>query len=144
MKLIIGSDHGGFELKQHIIEFLQAEGHEVVDLGTNSEDSVDYPDYAKAVVQRVIEEDTLGILLCGTGIGISIAANKQKGIRCANCTNETMASLARRHNDANILALGGRILGVELAKSIVRAFLEASFEGGRHERRVKKIGELNE
>lgn len=140
MNIYLGSDHGGFELKEALKPFLIEAGHHVMDQGTDSPASVDYPDYAKAVGEAVLaDEGSLGIVICGTGIGISIAANKIKGIRAALCSEEFSARMARRHNNANVLALGGRTTGVELAKSIVEVFLSESFEGDRHARRVQKI-----
>lgn len=140
MTIYLGSDHGGFELKEALKAYLADEAHLVIDQGTYSLDSVDYPDYAQAVGEAVLADDgSLGIVICGTGIGISIAANKLKGIRAALCSEEFSARMARRHNNANVLALGGRTTGVELAKSIVDAFLSAEFEGDRHARRVEKI-----
>ncbi|MFN3691389.1 MAG: ribose 5-phosphate isomerase B [Fervidobacterium sp.] len=145
MKIAIGSDHAAFELKEKIKEFLVNKGIEVVDCGTYSIESVDYPDYAKKVAEKVVSKECdLGILMCGTGIGMSIAANKIKGIRAALCTFPDMASYAIRHNNANILVLPGRLMGIELAKWTVEAFLNSTFEGGRHERRVKKIEELEQ
>jgi len=121
--IFIGSDHGGFDLKNEIINFLQNDLKiEVKDLGCYSKDSVDYPDIAKIVCDEVLKNNATGILLCGTGIGISIAANKINGIRCALCSNEYSAMMAKKHNNANVLALGGRVIGPELAKSIVKAF----------------------
>lgn len=138
--IFIGSDHGGFELKNEIVNFLNNDLKiEVKDMGCYSKDSVDYPDIAKIVCDEVLKNNTIGILLCGTGIGISIAANKINGIRCALCSNEYSAIMAKRHNNANVLALGGRVIGAELAKSIVKAFLESDFDGGRHEKRLEKI-----
>lgn len=143
MKIGIGSDHGGYELKESIKEYLRDEGIEFVDYGTNSSESVDYPDFGKAVSDAVINKEVdRGILICGTGIGISITANRNKGIRCALCTDSYSARMTRLHNNANILALGGRIVGVGLALDIVRTFLETEFEGGRHERRINKIDEI--
>lgn len=140
MKIFIGNDHGAVNLKKEIIKFLVDQGYEVINLGVDEEKSVDYPEYGKLVARKVLEnEGALGIVMCGTGIGISIAANKVPGIRAALCTNEYMAEMARRHNNANILALGGRVIGPELAKNIVKAFLNASFEGGRHQRRIDMI-----
>lgn len=137
MKIALASDHGGFELKEKIEEHLQQQGVEVVDLGCHTEESVDYPDYGKACGEAVVRGDAeRGIVVCGTGIGISIAANKVKGIRCALCTSLFMAEMARKHNNANVLALGGRILETELALSIVDVWLSTEFEGGRHQRRV--------
>jgi ribose 5-phosphate isomerase B len=140
MKIYLGSDHGGFELKEVIEKYLIEEGYEVEDLGTHSEDSVDYPDFGIKVGEVVVkEEDSIGIVFCGTGIGISIAANKVKGVRCALCSNVFSAEMAKKHNNANVIALGGRVTGKDLGKRIVKAFLEEKFEGGRHSRRVNKI-----
>ncbi|MBG0763550.1 MAG: ribose 5-phosphate isomerase B [Tissierellales bacterium] len=140
MKIYLGSDHGGFELKEVIEKYLIEEGYEVEDLGTHSEDSVDYPDFGIKVGEAVVkEEDSIGIVFCGTGIGISIAANKVKGVRCALCSNVFSAEMAKKHNNANVIALGGRVTGKDLGKRIVKAFLEEKFEGGRHSRRVNKI-----
>lgn len=140
MKIALGADHAGFPLKEKIKEFLLSKGYEVIDMGTHSTESVHYPDFAKKVALAVQRgEADRGILVCGTGIGMSITANKFKGIRAALCTNEYMARMSRRHNDANVLCLGERVLGVELALSIVEAWLEEEFEGGRHEVRVKLI-----
>lgn len=136
----IGSDHGGYELKEEIKLLLEELGIEYRDFGTNSKESVDYPEYGKKVAQGVVGGDVdLGIVICGTGIGISLAANKVSGIRCALCENTYSAKMSRRHNNANMLALGGRVLGVDLAKEIVKTWLSESFEGGRHERRVNMI-----
>ena len=123
---------------------LEQEGYTVIDCGTNSEESVDYPDYAKACAEKVLSKEAdLGIVLCGTGIGISIAANKIKGIRCGLCTNTTMARLTREHNDANILALGQRTTGIETCKDIVHTFIKTPFSNGeRHKQRIEKISEL--
>ena len=141
MKIALGADHAGFELKEKIKEYLLKKGGiEVIDKGTNSKESVDYPKYGHAVANAVVSKEVdFGILVCTTGVGISIAANKIKGIRAANCTNTTMARLSRQHNDANILALGARIVGDVLALDIVDEFLSASFEGGRHQKRVDQI-----
>lgn len=140
MKIAIGNDHAGVEFKNKIMQELRSKGYEVVNVGTDTLDSVDYPDIAKEVSEKVINgEVNFGILICGTGIGISIAANKIKGIRAALCHNEYTAKQARLHNDANILALGARVIGDELGKAIVKTFLNTEFEGGRHARRVSKI-----
>ncbi len=140
-KIAIGCDHAALDLKLEIIKHLQ--GFEINDLGTHTKDSVDYPDFAKAVAVEVASKRAdLGILICGTGIGMEIAANKVKGIRAANCVNTTMAHYTRNHNDANILCIGARIVGLALALEIVDAFLSAQFEGGRHQKRVDKIMEL--
>ncbi len=140
----IASDHGGFALKQVLAEFLRAQGHKVLDLGTGSaEVSVDYPDFAAkmAVLFREQKPD-YGVLLCGTGIGISIAANRFPELRCALCHDATTARLARQHNDANILALGGRVVGTEVAKDCLNIFLDTAFEGGRHAARVTKLRDM--
>lgn len=135
----IGCDHAALDLKNIIIRQLEERGLTVTDHGTYTPESCDYPDIAHDVAQAVEKENGTGILLCGTGIGMSMAANHHKGIRAALCTTELHAKLARRHNDANILCLGARMTGVELAKTIVEAFLTTGFEGGRHKRRIDKI-----
>ncbi len=135
--IAIGSDHGGFQMKKELMLYLESKGIEVKDYGTYSEDSCDYPIYAKAVSKAVANgEAEKGILVCGTGIGMSIAANKIKGIRASSVTNEYSAEFTRRHNDLNVLCLGGRTLGIEIAKRIVDIFIETPFDGGRHEVRV--------
>lgn len=145
MKIGIGSDHGGLNLKEDIKKYFDEQNIEYIDYGTNSTDSVDYPDYGKKVAEAVVNKEVdRAIVICGTGIGISIAANKVKGIRCALCGDTYSARMSREHNDANILALGGRVLGVDLAMEIVATWLLAEFQGGRHERRVKKICEISE
>lgn len=137
MKIALAADHGGFELKEKIKKHLQQKGIDVLDLGCHTEESVDYPDYGKACGEAVMRGDAeRGIVICGTGIGISIAANKVKGIRCALCTSLFMAEMSRKHNNANMLALGGRILETGLALDIVDVWLATEFEGGRHQRRV--------
>lgn len=142
MRIAIGNDHAGPSLKKELISFLENEGHEVINFGTDGHESVDYPDFAKAVSNAILNKEAdLGILICGTGIGISIAANKISGIRAAVVTNELCARLARQHNNANILALGARIVGLDLAKACVKEFLNAKFEGGRHLIRVNKLEE---
>lgn len=142
MQVVIGNDHAGVSLKNDIIEFLKNEGYDVLNCGTDSTASVDYPDIAKKVAAQVLERNIPGILICGTGIGISIAANKIPGIRAALCDNSFTARLAREHNDANILALGARITGTGMALEIVKTFLNTAFLAGRHQRRVDKIGTL--
>lgn len=143
MKIGIGSDHGGYDLKEIIKEHLKSEGIEVIDYGANSGESVDYPDYGQKVGEAVVSgECDRGIVLCGTGIGISIAANKVKGVRCALCSDPFSAKMARMHNDANVISLGGRVLGDALAKDIVDSWLKSEFEGGRHERRINKIADI--
>lgn len=145
MKIAIGSDHAGYDLKETIKNYLIEKGYEVIDKGTNSKESVDYPIFAESVAETVAKgEADKGIVICGTGIGISISANKVKGIRAALCANEYMVRMARKHNDANVLALGARVLGVDLALSIVETFLNTEFEGGRHERRVHLIHNIEQ
>lgn len=140
--IYIGCDHGGFELKNSIIAHLTENGADVVDCGTYTTDSVDYPDIANEVCDKVLAQRGVGILVCGTGVGMSIAANKRKGIRAALCGDTFSARMTRMHNDSNILCLGQRVTGFGLANDIVDAFLNAEFEGGRHERRVNKINEI--
>ena len=143
MKLAISSDHGGFELKEALVAFLKERGHEVSDLGTTTPAPVDYPEYALKVAKAVASaEFERGIILCGTGIGVSIMANKVKGIRCALCHDIYTARISREHNDANVLALGGRILKKELACDILETWLNTNFEGGRHQRRIEQIAEF--
>lgn len=143
MKIGIGSDHGGFELKEIVREHLENLGVEAVDFGTYNKDSVDYPEYGKTVAQAVANKEVeRGIVICGTGIGISIAANKVKGIRCALCGDTYSARMSREHNNANMLALGARVLGVGLALEIVDSWMKAEFQGGRHENRVNKISDI--
>ena len=141
MKLVIGNDHAGVEFKEKLVKALEERGHEVINVGTDSLESVDYPDIAVLVGEKVLDgEAKFGILICGTGIGISIAANKIKGIRAALVHNEFTAKLARLHNDANVIALGARVIGDELGLACVETFINTEFEGGRHARRVGKIG----
>jgi len=143
MKIALASDHGGFALKEAIKEHLTKKGYEILDLGTNSEESVDYPKYGKACGEAVASgQAQRGIVCCGTGIGISIAANKVKGIRAAVITNKYMAEMTKRHNDANIIALGGRVLEADYAIELVDLWLETEFEGGRHQRRVDMLNEM--
>jgi len=140
MKYFIGTDHAGFEVKPFVIEYLQKKGIEVEDLGTYSSESVDYPDYAHKVAEAVLANPgTMGILICGSGIGMSLAANKHKGIRAALCHDHYTASMSRRHNNANILCFGARIVGKGEIESILEGWLNSEFEGGRHQRRVEKI-----
>lgn len=143
MKVAIGCDHGGFNLKREILQYLTEQGITYEDFGTHSAESVDYPDYALKVAEAVkTGQADRGILICGTGIGIGIAANKIPGIRAALCHDTFSAKASRQHNNANILTLGERIIGPGLAKEIVAAWLTTEFEGGRHERRVEKIGQI--
>jgi len=140
MKMIMGSDHGGLALKNAVAEHLKERGYEIVDVGTYTDESVDYPVYGRKAAEAVASgEAPMGIVCCGTGIGISLAANKVKGIRCAVATNTYMAEMTKRHNNANMLALGGRVLSNEEAIAIVDAWLDAEFEGGRHQRRVDML-----
>jgi ribose 5-phosphate isomerase B len=140
LKIAVASDHGGFEYKEKLLPFINEMGHETEDFGTADEKSVDYPDFAFALCEKVASgEFDRGILICGTGIGMSIAANKVKGIRCALCSESFSAKLSREHNDANVLALGGRTVGLEIAKEIISVWLKTEFLAGRHQRRVDKI-----
>jgi ribose 5-phosphate isomerase B len=140
MKIVVGSDHRGFEVKRRITTVLQQMGHEVLDVGPGSRDSVDYPDFAFQVGLTVSEgRAQRGILICGTGIGMCIAANKVKGVRAAPCHDSITAEMSRRHNDANVLCLSADLLGEELIERMLRIWLETDFESGRHARRVEKI-----
>jgi ribose 5-phosphate isomerase B len=140
VKIALGADHGGYKLKEVIKEHLIRKGYEVEDFGTNSEASVDYPEYGKKVAEYVVEgKAKYGIIICGTGIGISIAANKVRGARAALCHNLWTTRLTREHNDANILAMGARVIGEGLALDMVDTFLTTEFEGGRHQNRIDKI-----
>ena len=140
MKIAIASDHGGFKLKQEIVKYLKDNGYDFTDFGTDSSDSVDYPDYAKPLATKVSAgEYDRGILICGTGIGMNIAANKVEGVRCAQVHDVYSAKLTRQHNDSNVIAMGERVIGPGLAVDIIDTWLKTEFEGGRHERRVKKI-----
>lgn len=138
--VLVASDHAGLELKNHLASFLEKHGYDVLDLGTGNNDSVDYPDYAHKAAACILDgKADAGVVICGTGIGISIAANRHKGIRCALCHNAEIARLARQHNNANLLALAGRFITPAEAEPVVTAFLETGFEGGRHENRILKI-----
>ena len=139
MKIIIGSDHAGFEMKEALKEWLQNTSLTLEDVGCLSDQSVDYPDYAHVVAHKVESEDSVGILLCGSANGVCITANKHQGIRAALCWNSEIATLARQHNDANIVCIPARFISLEQAKDIVHQFLNTSFEGGRHQNRVNKI-----
>jgi ribose 5-phosphate isomerase B len=142
--MVVGSDHAGFRAKEIIKKYLQDAGYTVDDMGTHSEESVDYPDFAKAVGERVAAGNgALGVLVCGTGIGVSIAANKVEGIRAALAHDSLTARRAREHNDANVIALGGKVVGDDEAIAIVQEFLSAEFAGGRHQRRIDKITEMD-
>ncbi|NLP10292.1 ribose 5-phosphate isomerase B [bacterium] len=145
MSIAIASDHAGFELKKAVVAYLERRRLEYLDLGVRSEERVDYPDYGYAAAQAVASgQCAMGIIICGTGIGISITANKVRGIRAALCCSEYMAEMARKHNDANMLALGGRVISPEMAEKIVDVFLQTDFEGGRHAQRVQKIHQLTQ
>jgi ribose 5-phosphate isomerase B len=140
MKFAIGSDHRGFQAKEHVKQFLAEMGHQVLDCGTHSDAPTDYPDYAVPVCKAIQDgKAERGVLLCGSGLGMSMTANKMRGIRAALCHDELTAEMSRRHNDANVLCLGGDLLGDELIRRIVEIWVRTNFEGGRHERRVKKI-----
>lgn len=143
MKIAFGCDHAGFDLKKTVVDHLKERGCEVLDLGTDSTASVDYPIYGARVGRAVASgEADLGVVICGTGIGISLAANKIPGIRCAAVSESLSAAFSRRHNNANVLSLGSRVIGPETAKLCVDAFLDSEFEGGRHQRRVQEILDL--
>lgn len=144
MKIAIGTDHAGVEMKNGLIEMMRAEGHEVTDHGTFTSDSVDYPDYAAAVGRSVADGDAdRGVLICGTGLGVAIAANKIHGVRAATCNDLFSARLCRAHNDANVVTVGARIIGPDLAEAVVKAFLGTDLDDGpRHRRRLDKINAL--
>jgi ribose 5-phosphate isomerase B len=145
MKIAIGNDHAATEMKFQIKEYLESKGYEVVNFGTDTNESCNYPEFGEAVARAVVgKEADLGILICGTGVGISLAANKVKGIRAAVCSEPVTARLSREHNNTNILAFGARIVGLEMAKSIVDAWLNAQFEGGRHQTRIDMIHAIEE
>lgn len=144
MRIAIGNDHAAVELKQEIMAYVTELGHEAINFGTDQKESCDYPLYGEKVARAIVSgKADCGILICGTGVGISIAANKVRGIRAAVCSDVTTARLTKEHNDANIIAFGARIVGVELAKDIVRSYLDATFLGGRHEKRVAMLSEIN-
>jgi ribose 5-phosphate isomerase B len=143
MKIVLASDHGGYDLKEVIKKHLTDKGYDIMDLGTTSEESVDYPDYGYAAGEVVAEgKADAGIVFCGSGIGICIAANKVKGVRCALLTSVEMAVLAKSHNDANVISLGGRLTPPDLAIEIVDTWLTTDAEGGRHQRRIDKLNQL--
>ncbi len=140
MKIALACDHGGLNLKREVIKYLAEKGYEYADFGTDSFDSCDYPDFALSAAEAVARgECDKGIIICSTGIGVSIVANKVPGVRCAHCHDSYCAEFTRRHNDANVLAMGEKVVGVGYALKIVEAFLNTEFEGGRHQRRVDKI-----
>ncbi len=143
MKIGIGNDHSALELKREVVEHLKAQGHEVVDYGTYTSESCNYPEYGEKVARAIVAgEVERGVLICGTGVGISLAANKVKGIRAAVCSEPYTARMVRKHNDAQIIAFGARVVGAELAKMIVDEFMNTEFEGGRHQTRVNMIMEI--
>ncbi|MBE6549049.1 MAG: ribose 5-phosphate isomerase B [Ruminococcaceae bacterium] len=145
MKIAIGNDHMAVDMKNHIKKYLEDKGHTIVNFGTDTPDRTDYPIYAKKVADSVVSKECeLGILICGTGIGISIAANKVKGIRAAVCSEPYSAALTRQHNNANIIAFGAKVIGTATAETIVDAFINAEYEGGRHARRVDMISDIEE
>lgn len=145
MKIVMANDHAAVSMKKVIAQMLEKEGYEIINLGTDTEDSVDYPDYGAAAARKVANgEADCGIVICGTGIGIGIAANKVPGIRCGLCKDVTDARLTREHNDANMLSMGARTTGLETAKDIVHAFLETPFsQGANHVRRIEKLAKLD-
>lgn len=140
MKIAIGNDHAATDYKNEIVKFLEKEGHEVINLGTDSHESVDYPVFAKKVCNVVVKKEAdFGILLCGTGIGVSIAANKVECIRAALLYNEYSARLTKQHNNANVIAFGARVMGIDLILSCIKAYMESEYEGGRHQRRIDML-----
>ena len=145
MKIVLANDHSAVDMKKEILAHLEEKGYQVIDIGTNSPESCDYPVFGERAGKMVASgEADLGILICGTGVGISLAANKIRGIRAVVCSEASTARLSRQHNDTNILAFGARIIGTETAKDIVKAWLEAEFEGGRHQKRVDMLMKLEE
>ncbi len=141
--IVIGSDHAAFDLKENIKNYLQQRGYEIEDVGTHSTESVHYPEYGRKVASRVADgQFKQGILMCGTGLGMSMVANKFPGVRAALCNNLFAAAMSRRHNNANILVMGGRVIGVDLAHEIVQIFLRTEFEGGRHQLRLDQFDRL--
>jgi len=144
MRFYIATDHAGFHYKEQVKEYIRAKGIEIIDLGPDSADRVDYPDYGKKCAEAVKnDKGSFGIIICGTGIGISMAANKVEGIRAALCHDAYTASMARAHNDAQILAFGERVVGMGVVQSMIDAFIETEFEGGRHANRVEKINAID-
>ncbi len=145
MKIAIGNDHAATDLKMEIMEYVKSLGHEVINFGTDGHESCNYPEFGEKVGRAVVSgEADCGILICGTGVGISLAANKVKGVRCGVCSDVTTAHLIKEHNNANVIAFGARIVGSELAKDIVKSYLEAEFLGGRHQKRVDMISEIEQ
>jgi len=143
VNIVIGADHGGYELKEQVKDLLVELGHEITDIGCHTQDSVDYPDIAQELSTRVVDKSSkCGILICGTGIGMSIAVNRDERIRAALCHDEYTARMSREHNDANVLCLGARVTGLGVADAIVRTWLNTEFAGGRHQRRIEKFSTL--
>lgn len=143
MKIGIGNDHAAVDMKKEVVAFLEEKGYEVVNFGTDSKDSCHYPEYGRKVAEAVAAKEVdLGILICGTGVGISLAANKVKGIRAVVCSEPYSAKLSRQHNNTNVLAFGARVIGIELAKMIIEEWLDAEFMGGRHQDRIDMIMEI--
>jgi ribose 5-phosphate isomerase B len=143
MRIAVGSDHRGYEIKQKIVAMLTAAGHNVEDVGASGEESVDYPDYAAVVARKISSGDLdRGVLICGTGIGMAIAANKFPGVRAAPCTDEVTAEVSRRHNDLNVLCLSADLLSPRVVEGMVEVWIKTEFEGGRHARRLQKITDL--
>ncbi len=140
MRIALSADHAGFDLKTLLADWLRAEGHDIVDLGTSGPESVDYPEFGARLARAIASGDAeRGVAICGSGIGIAIAANRNPGCRCAQVNEPHSATLARTHNDANAMALGARLIGIDMAKACVAAFLSTDFEGGRHQRRVDML-----
>lgn len=145
MKIAIGNDHAAVDMKREITEFLTGEGHQVINFGTDKCESCNYPEYGKKVAEAVVNREAdIGILICGTGVGISLAANKVKGIRAVVCSEPCTARLSREHNNTNVLAFGSRIVGMEMAKEIVAAWLDGQFLGGRHQERIDMLMEIEQ
>ena len=145
MRIALSADHAGYQLKDLLADWLRDEGHDIIDLGTNGPESVDYPEYGARLARAIVDgEAERGITVCGSGIGIAIAANRNPGCRCAQVNEPLSASLARTHNDANAIALGARLIGIDMAKACVTAFLTTDFAGGRHQRRVDQLTHLTE
>ena len=145
MRIALSADHAGYEMKDVLADWLRGDGHEVIDLGTNSSESVDYPRYGAILAEALAEgRADRGITVCGSGIGVAIAANRNPACRCAQVAEPLSAALARQHNDANAIALGARLIGIEMAKAIVTAFLTSEFVGGRHQRRVDQLANPSE
>jgi ribose 5-phosphate isomerase B len=143
MRIALAADHAGYKLKDELAAWLREQGHDVTDLGTNGPESVDYPEFGAKLARAVVSGDAeRGIAVCGSGIGISIAVNREPGCRCARVDDPLSAALAREHNDANVLALGGRLIGSDMARACVAAFLDTSFAGGRHQRRIDQLSQL--